>query len=154
MANPHTFGQGAWGRLAFVYGGLYSLTFLDFSRFLRLDHDGKQEVQPFFGHSTQEESRLWLWVKTNGTILGVFGAPPMLVYFSGWIWMFTGRTIWILAHGHILQGSPFLQPRVAAERRCAALSGGWAEGWLPMPLESVPWQGNLCCILRTDLRTE
>ena len=25
----------------------------------------------------------WLWGKTNGTILGVFGAPPILVYFSG-----------------------------------------------------------------------
>ena len=31
----------------------------------------------------------WLWVKTNGTIVGV-GAPPILVYFSGWIGMFTG----------------------------------------------------------------
>ena len=25
---------------------------------------------------------IWLWVKTNGTILGV-GAPPILVYLSG-----------------------------------------------------------------------
>ena len=25
---------------------------------------------------------IWLWVKTNGTILGV-GAPPVLVYFGG-----------------------------------------------------------------------
>ena len=30
----------------------------------------------------------WLWVKTNGAILGVFGAPPILVYFR----MFTGGT--------------------------------------------------------------
>ena len=25
----------------------------------------------------------------------------MLVYFSGWIRMFTGGTIWILTHGHV-----------------------------------------------------
>ena len=25
--------------------------------------------------------------------LGVFGAPPILTYFSGWIGMFTGGTI-------------------------------------------------------------
>ena len=29
------------------------------------------------------------------------GAPPILVYFSGWIGMFTGGTIWILPHGHM-----------------------------------------------------
>ena len=29
------------------------------------------------------------------------GAPPILVYFSGWIGMFTGGTIWILTHGHV-----------------------------------------------------
>ena len=29
------------------------------------------------------------------------GAPPILVYFSGWIGMFTGGTIWILTHGHL-----------------------------------------------------
>ena len=30
------------------------------------------------------------------------GAPPISVYFSGWIGMFTEGTIWILTHGHIV----------------------------------------------------
>ena len=52
---------------------------------------------------------IWLWVKTNGTILG--SAPPILVYFSGWIGMFTGGTIWILTHGHLIRVfSEALQP--------------------------------------------
>ena len=30
-----------------------------------------------------------------------YGAPPTLVYFSGWIGMFTGGTIWLLTHGQM-----------------------------------------------------
>ena len=36
------------------------------------------------------------------------GAPPILVYFSGWIGMFTGGAIWILAHGQII---PSISPQ-------------------------------------------
>ena len=39
----------------------------------------------------------------NCIFVGV-GAPPILVYFSGWIGMFTGGTIWVLTHGPILEG--------------------------------------------------
>ena len=41
--------------------------------------------------------------------LGV-GVPPIFVYFSGWIGMFTGGTIWLLTHGHLfcVAGVPFL----------------------------------------------
>ena len=34
-------------------------------------------------HFAWSFTKTWLWVKTNGTILGVFGAPPILVYVSG-----------------------------------------------------------------------
>ena len=37
---------------------------------------------------------------TNSTILGVC-APPILIYFSGWIGMFIRGTIWLLSHGHV-----------------------------------------------------
>ena len=52
----------------------------------------------FWGVQLRQEIPIWLWIKTTGTIFRA-GAPPILVYFSGWIGMFTGGTIWILTHG-------------------------------------------------------
>ena len=40
---------------------------------------------------------MWLWVKTNGTILGQLNSPPILEPILVGIGMFTGGTIWILA---------------------------------------------------------
>ena len=59
------------------------------------------ETNPF-GHGS----------KTNGTILGFsvhhpFQSPILRTYFSGWIGMFTGGTIWLLTHGQILNNTYF-----------------------------------------------
>ena len=43
---------------------------------------------------------IWLWVKTNGTILGQ-AHHPFSSILAG-IGMFTGGTIWLLTHGHML----------------------------------------------------
>ena len=32
---------------------------------------------------------------------GVVSEPPFLVYFSGWLGMFTGGTVWLLTHGQL-----------------------------------------------------
>ena len=49
-----------------------------------------------------------------------FGAPPILVYFSGWIGMFT----WgygILTHGHVVRPVPRFRPSANDEGLGAAL---------------------------------
>ena len=45
------------------------------------------------------------------------GAPPIiLVYFSGWIGIFTGGTIWILTHGHVALDSHALRFKSSGHR--------------------------------------
>ena len=46
---------------------------------------------------------IWLWVKTNGIPFWGRCTTHFRTYFSGWIGMFTGGTVWILTHGHINQ---------------------------------------------------
>ena len=55
---------------------------------------------------------IWLWVKTNGIPFWGFGAPPILepILVVGLNRMFTGGTIWILTHGHIVLRSQELLP--------------------------------------------
>ena len=43
--------------------------------------------------------RMWLWVKTNRIPFWGRCTTHFRTYFSGWIGMFTGGTIWILTHG-------------------------------------------------------
>ena len=53
-------------------------------------------------------SKIWPWVKTNGTILGYVGAPPILKPILVGIGMFTGGAIWILTHGHMAGGQEWV----------------------------------------------
>ena len=70
--------------------------------------EGAQDGASAIGVSIKEPNvpmttRLWLstpmvpyWL-----VARLVGAP--LVYFSGWIGMFTGGTIWVLTHGHTVR---------------------------------------------------
>ena len=55
-------------------------------------------------HSRSPNWRMWLWL--SKTVLGShFGVGEFTThfrnYFSGWIGMFTGSTIWLFTHGHV-----------------------------------------------------
>ena len=45
---------------------------------------------------------MWLWVKTKWYRFWGRCTTHFRTYFSGWIGMSTGGTIWILTHGHVL----------------------------------------------------
>ena len=62
-------------------------------------------VQPNLGYS----SSMWLWVKTNATILGFSVHRPFLVYCSGDWDVHWGDGI--LTHGHV-----FFQPKFGRHR--------------------------------------
>ena len=61
----------------------------------------------------------------RGTILAL-GAPPILVYFSGWIRMSTGGTIWVLTHGNFsdakVEAANFRFPVARREADLASLT--------------------------------
>ena len=66
----------------------------------------------------------WLWVKTNGTILVGGCTTHFRAYFSGWIGMFIGGTIWILTDGHI----PCPSVRLLPVARCRTLPPATTHG--------------------------
>ena len=53
------------------------------------------------------------------------GAPPILAYFSGWIGMFTGGTIWVLIHGHMSKARLQVAGRLLAEATFGSHQGPW-----------------------------
>ena len=59
----------------------------------------RNETRPLVG--------IWLWVKTNGTILGEVHHPFLEPILVG-IGMFTGGTIWLLTRAHLRWGIMFL----------------------------------------------
>ena len=70
----------------------------------------KKQKKHTHTHTHPSTPKIWLWVKTNGTIFGVLG-----------IGMFTGGTIWVLTHGH----SSFF---VFKQNRFGPLIGGYLFG--------------------------
>ena len=80
---------------------------------------------------------IWLWVKTNGIPFWLVGefTTHFRTYFSGWIGMFTGGTIWLLTHGHICRQSATevgVMHRHGGRRACLVCM------FLSLPY--VPWQ--------------
>ena len=67
-------------------------------------------------------SNRWLWVKTNGTTFRGRCTTHFRTYFSGWIGMFTGGTIWLLTHGQVFFLLPWLATVASPAFRAATAS--------------------------------